>query len=88
MMYIKKNMNRKFKRILKEVEDQAKLEIDRQEESHRRAVFKITKNWNSEKATLEEKSKYLEQENCFLRNENNEYKQKHDLYIMEIERLK
>lgn len=88
VMYIKKNMNRRFKRIIKEVEDQAKSEIDRQEESHKRAVFKITKNWNSEKATFEEKNKYLEQENNFLRNENNEYKQKHDLYILEIERLK
>ena len=88
MMYIKKNMNRRFKRALKEIDEQAKWEIDTQEETHKRFLFKITKNWNLEKATLEEKNKYLDQENTFLKNEINDYKQKHDSFIMEIERLK
>jgi len=86
--YIKKNMNRKFKRTMREIEDQAIFELNRQEENHKKAVNKITKNWSAEKHHLEERNSSLEQENGFIRRELEEYKASHDNQIKEMERLK
>jgi hypothetical protein len=88
MLYIKKNMNRKFKMAVKEIEDQAVFELKQQEENHKKAVNRISKSWNIEKQEIENRSMAVEQENFFLKNELNEYKASHDTMIKEIERLK
>lgn len=86
--YMKKNMARRLKRTIQEMEGQAVHELTKQEENHKKAVFKITKNWEVERQSLEDRNKFLEQENVFIRNELNEYKGSHDSMIKEIERLK
>lgn len=88
VMYIKKNMTRKFKRALKQLEDASKLEVSRIEDSHKRAVMKVTKDWTAERTRLEDTNRYLDQENKFLKQELQEYKTSHDTQIREVERLK
>jgi chromosome segregation ATPase len=88
IVYIKKNMNKRFKRIIKEIKESSNKELASQDDNHKKAVMKVTKNWTEEKLSLEDRARDAEQENNFLRNELNEYKSSHDSMIKEIERLK
>ncbi|CAI2358837.1 unnamed protein product [Moneuplotes crassus] len=88
MMYVKKNMNRKFKRTIKQIEIQTDKRFIEQEQNHKKAVLKITKDWEEEREELDRKVTEFGQENKFLKNELREYKESHDDMIKEIERLK
>lgn len=88
IMYIKQNMNRRFKKNIKEFEEDTVRQFNNQEINHKKAVVKITKDWDKERHRLESRKNELEGENNILRTELAEYKDSHDSMIKEIERLR